>query len=318
MNDYIKLWIQILETMNNDNTYKLAWGKALLEIILEAGKQGEIEIGFEQIGHHMLKYYWNQIFFFQLRQSPANTPVVIQQAELCIRRYTELQGSNLPVWFDRAERILAQDTVFYSRVLRTIAKTLREDVSWRFLHSKGDTLPLYVLDKRAMTVAFTAAQAEQIREYAAILAQLLNYRWAELLERFNNSPRILSKVKGISQNRLRRSSLSPYRKFLLAAAPDGMATDFYTGQRLDERDITVDHVIPWSFLYSDDIWNLVLTSRRNNSGKSNRVPEEEEIVRLEARNRALVDAAGESKYRAQLSEAIEADYVRKLYLAMKL
>ena len=33
--------------------------------------------------------------------------------------------------------------------------------------------------------------------------------------------------------------------------------DFYTGDELDMDDISVDHVIPWSFMYSDDIWNLV-------------------------------------------------------------
>lgn len=29
--------------------------------------------------------------------------------------------------------------------------------------------------------------------------------------------------------------------------------DFYTGDELDMDDISVDHVIPWSFMYSDDI-----------------------------------------------------------------
>ena len=26
MNSYIKQWVEIIENMNNDNTYKLAWG----------------------------------------------------------------------------------------------------------------------------------------------------------------------------------------------------------------------------------------------------------------------------------------------------
>ena len=38
---------------------------------------------------------------------------------------------------------------------------------------------------------------------------------------------------------------------------------------LQENDISVYHVIPLSFMYSDDIWNLVLTSKSNNSSKSN-------------------------------------------------
>ena len=30
---YIDKWLDIIEKMNNDNTYKLAWGRALLECI---------------------------------------------------------------------------------------------------------------------------------------------------------------------------------------------------------------------------------------------------------------------------------------------
>lgn len=36
MSDYIKQWLDIIENMNNDNTYKLAWGRALLELVLYA------------------------------------------------------------------------------------------------------------------------------------------------------------------------------------------------------------------------------------------------------------------------------------------
>lgn len=35
MTDYINDWLNIIENMNNDNTYKLVWGRALLELSLE-------------------------------------------------------------------------------------------------------------------------------------------------------------------------------------------------------------------------------------------------------------------------------------------
>ena len=31
MNKYIQDWLDVIEYMNNDNTYKLAWGRAILE-----------------------------------------------------------------------------------------------------------------------------------------------------------------------------------------------------------------------------------------------------------------------------------------------
>lgn len=56
--------------------------------------------------------------------------------------------------------------------------------------------------------------------------------------------------------------------------------DFYTGGELDMDDISVDHVIPWSFMYSDDIWNLILTSKSYNFSKSNHIPSKEVFEQL--------------------------------------
>ncbi len=53
---------------------------------------------------------------------------------------------------------------------------------------------------------------------------------------------------------------------------DNKIIDFYTGEVLNPKDVSVDHVIPWSYMYSDDIWNLVLTSKRINSSKNNQIP----------------------------------------------
>lgn len=37
-------------------------------------------------------------------------------------------------------------------------------------------------------------------------------------------------------------------------------------------------------MYSDDIWNLVITSKSNNSRKSNAIPSKEVIEKLKKRN----------------------------------
>ena len=71
---YINDWLDIIEKMNNDNTYKLAWGRALLECISfdKCYKENaeKVFIKFEDIAECMIKYYWNQMFFFNLKQSP--------------------------------------------------------------------------------------------------------------------------------------------------------------------------------------------------------------------------------------------------------
>ena len=168
-----------------------------------------------------------------------------------------------------------------------------------------------------MFISFTKQQVLSLKEYSFVLSQLINFKWAQLLEKFNHSPRIASKVKDISDNTIKRSSLTKYKNILLKSN-NYQAIDFYTGKVLQENDISVDHVIPWSFMYSDDIWNLVLTSKSNNSSKSNIIPSQDVIESLKGRNARLVKLINDSKYKDELLLAIENDYVDKFYLAMKI
>lgn len=71
-------------------------------------------------------------------------------------------------------------------------------------------------------------------------------------------------------------------------------------------------------MYSDDIWNLVLTSKSINSKKSNAIPSEQIIKKLESRNIKLLKVVKEEKYKKELQIAIDNDYVRKFYLSFKL
>lgn len=320
MNDYIKQWIEIIENMNNDNTYKLAWGRALLELIVELEHIEEMNVfNFRDIAKKMLKYYWNQIYFFQLKQSPSRTPVIVQETEKCIEYVKEKRKSNIPIWFDRGEEYLKEDLVFYEKRIKKIADTLPNDVSWRFMNVHGKTLEIYGLDKKAKEVYFSKEAIIDLKEYAFVLSQLLNYRWAQLLEKFNNSPKIALKVKGISDAKIRRNNLTKFKNILLLQMQEGKIIDFYTGDILEENDISLDHVIPWSFMYSDDIWNLVITSKTMNSKKSNSLPSKETIKKLENRNKDLLNIMKkEDKYYQDLKLAIDNNYVQKFYLSCKM
>ena len=44
--------------------------------------------------------------------------------------------------------------------------------------------------------------------------------------------------------------------------------------------IHIDHFIPWSYIYEDEIWNLVLSCRECNLRKHSSLPQEEYIERL--------------------------------------
>ena len=319
MDPYIQQWLDIIENMANENTYKLAWGRSLLECVRNVDIVLPFHnFSFTEIGLRMLRYYWNQVAFFNLRQGPAKKPILVQETEKLIQFVNEIRQTNTPLWFDHAESILLQYPLIYKTALNRIAKVLGHDVAWRFMRIKGVDHPLYTLDLKNHKVGFTMHQVMVLKEYAYILSQLLNYRWAQLLEKFNQSPEIALKVKGLSQEKLRRSSLKQYRDILLSTIHNGAIIDFYTGQPLSLSEISVDHVIPWSFMYSDDIWNLVLTSKSYNSIKNNIIPSDSTIKRLQVRNKDLLKKLPQdSKYYRDLKMAIDLDYVEKFYTICK-
>ena len=41
---------------------------------------------------------------------------------------------------------------------------------------------------------------------------------------------------------------------------------------LTEKDISIDHFVPWSYVANDEIWNLHPTTKSINSAKSNNLP----------------------------------------------
>ena len=70
-------------------------------------------------------------------------------------------------------------------------------------------------------------------------------------------------------------------------------------------------------MYSDDIWNLVVTSKSNNSSKSNSIPSEEIINRLNERNEKLLNIL-EGKYKDDLKLSIENNYLEKFFYECRL
>jgi hypothetical protein len=314
MDNYLNQWISIIEKMKNANTYKVMWGKAILEVLKEEECHS---ISFEQLAHKMMGYYWDLEFFFGMKQAPQvkKTPKILQIVREMIYEY-KCQTSSIPEWYIKAEKSLKKHPMFHRWVRRTVA-ALKVDVSEKFMNLSDGKLPIYELNKKSETIVFTSNQWNVIRTNIFVLSQLFNYKLAQLLEQYNDSPRITQKVRGLSDQQLRRSSLKKYKDILLSITSDQPILDFYTGEVLEQHDISLDHVIPWSFIYSDDIWNLVVTSKSNNSKKSNLTPSKEMIKKLQARNEKLLESNISSKYKEALRISIEQNYPMKFLNRMQ-
>ena len=95
---------------------------------------------------------------------------------------------------------------------------------------------------------------------------------------------------------------------------------FLTGKLISGTP-SIDHVIPWSYMYSDDLWNLVYVLPEENSSKSNRTPNKELIEKLKRRNIKLLKSMKKKGINNKLTEelelAIKNDFVDKFWIGTK-
>jgi 5-methylcytosine-specific restriction endonuclease McrA len=133
-----------------------------------------------------------------------------------------------------------------------------------------------------------------------------------MLENFNHSPRLSKKVRIIDEDQIHRKPLVKFAELIEAENPECRC--FLCREIIEAETPAIDHVIPWSYLYSYNLWNLVFAHQSCNSSKSNVIPSEDMILRLETRNQALIDRLQENKklnkHVSDLELAIESNLVR--------
>ena len=309
MDTYIEDLCHVISSGDMQNTYKTAWIRAIVEICLLEDDGGVIQ--FDQIARKMFGYYWNQTIFFGLEQSPNpnKRPKIYQIVVDAIKTYQRKFGAE-PKWFTRVEHQL-------SIPISSISTVLCRDVSWRFPKVGSDEYQIYDLDLQNRQLAIH--QPELIRQHSDVLFDLINYRWTQKLEEFNHSPRISKKVKGTDRESMTRSSLAKFKTYLDIENPNHIC--FLTGKEIPDASLSIDHVLPWSYLFSDDLWNLVYVDRSVNSAKGNRIPTKSEIAALKARNLRLLESLSGSgkrdKQTEELKLAIENDLVGKFWVGCK-
>lgn len=323
--NFIDKWLHIIRNCSFDNTYKMAWAKAITEISVEYARatpqevEGLVEVQLREIAKKVLRYYFEQTIYFNLQQSsnPVKPPIVVTIAKNLIGSYQVKSGILKPVkWFrSNLELVCKSD---YEKAINATVKALKSDVSFRFLRIEGKEIDgVYQYEQKADSLYIQEVNLLALKENRLIVLDAINYRWTQMLENFNHSPRLSKKVRIIDEDKVRRKPLGKFAPYLGIENPECKC--FICGVEINNETPAIDHVIPWSYLYSDDIWNLVFAHQSCNSSKSNVIPNEAMIHRLEERNIVLLQRMKEQgmldKQVSELKMAIESNLVRKFWIS---
>ena len=317
MERYLNNWITIIDGIKNDNTYKASWGKAIIECI----DKNEYEIVNDEaiveeyfIVQKILKYYWNLNCFFNVTQGEF---LVIEKVTKEIKEdfYRKKKHTN-PAWSNEMEIYIKRKQIKYEKIINRIMKIVNRNIAYRFLNHKSKRIKLYKLDIKTKSLRFKKSDIEIIKNYSGLLNDLINFKWASYLENYNNSPYLLKKVIDSSQNFLKRQSLRSTKNLLVQYYHNEGIIDFYTGKHLEYMEIKIAHVIPYNYIYSDNIWNLVITSKLN---KHNLIPTEEDIKKLKKRNSNLLKQMQHlnTKEKEELENVVNNNLLDKCFVDMR-
>ena len=278
-----RMFVSILARGSKANTYKFALARALLEYCrdTEYGDGGGAyqTVPYDYLAGRFLEYDWHQECKFRIKQDfkIKGTPKVIQAIRNTFADQTP--GSFRDV--DPSKKDLARHYI-----LKTVFGTARSKTSLvvpkfqkvrdgKYTNEKKIFYD-YDDDKKALTLS--PAAFAFFKNNNALLSRVVLADWAKFLERINGSlPRLVAKVE---QDEAKRESLVRFK----SAYSPYMDHCFYCCGSLERADIHVDHFLPWSYIFEDEAWNLVLSCSRCNLKKSDSLAQDEFCTELIRRN----------------------------------
>ena len=254
-NKFYKRFTKIIRQCNYENTYKMAWAKSLVEICSTYSLEGEtLVITLKDIAYKFFKYYWNQTIFFDLVQgsNPLKQPLIVSLVKEMIEKYFISISKRQPEVFEKVEDKFEYLNLQkeYIKTINKITQVLKKYFIFRFDKIEDDSPSLYDYSFGNDELVILTENAKILKDNEQDLYDLVNYRWSLILETFNSSPRINKKVRIMDERIVKRNSLASFKKYLDLENPEHRC--FICGKIVDENELSIDHVIPWSYMYSDD------------------------------------------------------------------
>ncbi len=263
-------------------TYKYALIMALADLAVELGDDSgaALEINTDQIAEKFIDYYWRQTLPFlggeALRQNTGRPPVVITLL--------------LQIRAEYGESIAAakRDRIGWSRLVQGVADNVRA-MPLRYLQNVGRECLPFLYDppqgKAAKTIRLHHGVAFCFRRFHGLIAELVQAAWAKWVRQQNlamigESADLHEFLFGASRTPL-VALQNPLRELQANLC-------FYCRKAM-EKQVDIDHFVPWALYPLDLGHNFVLSHRDCNAAKRDRLASEEHLHAWVERNRSLGD-----------------------------
>ena len=266
---------------NTSECYKLFWFKA----IVTAVGDGKLTLTYEELIDKMIADAWYMVTEYHLNLGPRDTLQSV--IELMNSRNPELKSSvKESVIIDYLAGIEDKDIIAMKRTLTLnvpyrLQAPFLSDIKGKSWNIRTSDLADKINQEKRLIYYFKAINgldsrivinedwAEYIRKNCEILLGWIEYHMIHYLQKRNPSvPGIADKLYPPQARKLEK--VKNYWKLILSIEP---IQEIYNDQILNDKDISIDHFVPWSYVAHDEFWNLNPTTKSINSAKSNNLPD---------------------------------------------
>lgn len=254
-------------------TYKYGFLESLLSNLYATNDQFEINL--EDINDTFALIYWNLIIVHHLPQMSkvctGEKNGLVRAFDNIVNRYPESNGVHFESLSKNIQSNIRKET--YKVFIKNVIGAFYADTSGY----------IYGFSKRLKKLWLNERSIEFLNNYKKVVEQLNYFEWVKMIETIqynNNEPTYC--LSTVIENITVRNNLLPFKKELLRMS-NANPCCFYCHKSL-HKNMHVDHVIPWSFIKNDYLWNFVLACPECNSSKNNNLPDAIYINELIDRN----------------------------------
>jgi hypothetical protein len=269
---------------DKNQSYKLFWFQAILDFVCE----GNFVITFEQLIHRMVAEAWYMVMEYHLNLGPADAlEILINQVrdtsgllptankEEVIQFLKTSDDENIK----KAKQILVLNVPYRLQApfLGKLSEKEWRDFKYIETMTMRDVRLLYYYEQlsgKVRQIRMNDKWVGYLKKNEAIIRGWIQNELIQYLQRRNpNVPGIPFKIHPPEKRDL-KSAIDFWRVIV----EHYEMIDVYTGKILNSDNfkdlgrIHIDHFIPWSYLASDEMWNLTPTFAKVNISKSNQLP----------------------------------------------
>lgn len=256
-------------------TYKYCFLKSLLDNLFSADENYFIPL--ESISSTFAGVYWNMINVYSIPQKARGDkniePFVETLVHSFVKKRPYLEGV-------RFESVNEEDKEAY------IKSSYNEFIKYVVgaFYSDTDGL-LYGFSKKAGELWLNEKSFSFLSDNKVLLDQVNYYEWLKMCEKILDScKQRIGNLSTVLEDITKRADLTIFKNELNSFSKT--ETCFYCGKHLTSS-AHLDHVISWSFIKKDQLWNLVFACPSCNESKNDKTPSKEFIEKLIQRNKDL-------------------------------